>query len=159
VRVAYEFLSLFLPKVEFDYVYSHTIHIPTVLLPLGDYPKGCVQDENVPCKSTMIGWIFSGLPLLGSLIFLICSNISVYLRVRSTINKLNQNAAGDASRDQRKRDVATQATLYVVACFISIIWMVVVRTLESMGVGRDDEQSVFWLLLLTQIFFPAQGLW
>jgi predicted histidine transporter YuiF (NhaC family) len=107
----------------------------------------------------MIGWIFSGIPILGCLIFLIVSNISVYRRVRYTINKSNQIAAREQGREQQKKDVATQATLYVAACFMTVIWMAIVRQLESMGVARDDEQSVFWLLLLTQMFFPSQGLW
>lgn len=124
-----------------------------------DYPKGCVQDDNVPCRSILIGWIFAGFPLIGSLLFLTFSNLSIYLKVRSTITKVNHFADEDAERDQQKREVATQATLYVAACLSCIGWIIAVRTLESMGLKRDDEQSIFWVLLLSNIFSPAQGLW
>jgi hypothetical protein len=72
---------------------------------------------------------------------------------------VNRFADEDAERDHQRREVATQATLYVAACLSCIGWIIAVRTLESMGLKRDDEQSIFWVLLLSNIFSPAQGLW
>eukprot|EP00541_Cyclophora_tenuis_P017615 CAMPEP_0116566576 /NCGR_PEP_ID=MMETSP0397-20121206/14536_1 /TAXON_ID=216820 /ORGANISM="Cyclophora tenuis, Strain ECT3854" /LENGTH=144 /DNA_ID=CAMNT_0004093487 /DNA_START=186 /DNA_END=620 /DNA_ORIENTATION=- len=42
---------------------------------------------------------------------------------------------------------------------MTLLWIMLVRTLESMGVSREDETSVFGLLICLQIFFPLQGFW
>jgi hypothetical protein len=54
---------------------------------IGEYPKGCDEDPEIACISTIIGWIYSGFPLVGSLIFLIISNAMIYLKVRNTTQK------------------------------------------------------------------------
>jgi len=128
---------------------------------IGEYPKGCNENVNNPCISTLIGWIYSGIPLLGSLLFLILSNLAIYLKVRHTIAQSERFASrgSQQQRNVRQRDVGTQATLYVFAYFSCIGWMLAVRILESNGVSRDDEQSIYGILLLTGIFYPAQGFW
>ena len=128
---------------------------------LGEYPKGCNENVNNPCISSLIGWIYSGIPLLGSLLFLILSNLAIYLKVRHTIAQSERFASrgSQQQRNVRQRDVGTQATLYVFAYFSCIGWMLAVRILESNGVSRDDEQSIYGILLLTGIFYPAQGFW
>uniref|UniRef100_A0A7S1D3Y8 G-protein coupled receptors family 1 profile domain-containing protein n=1 Tax=Cyclophora tenuis TaxID=216820 RepID=A0A7S1D3Y8_CYCTE len=127
---------------------------------ISDYPRGCEEDPNVDCTGQVFGWIFSGIPLLSTLAFLLISNILIYLKVREIVAKQRRfSVSMDDSIRRKKQDVGTQASLYVAACFNTVIWLVVIRTLESLGVHREDESSVFHLLILTSFFYPLQGFW
>ena len=251
---------------------------------IGEYPRGCDEDPNVTCISTVIAWIYSGVPFLGSLLFLIVSNVMIYRKVSSTRSStgrfstdsigprsshqtrrystsadtsvLNTSGAATTRRtrqprkgsldstasrtdsivpglgngerqtslnstsgslglrasnigqprrgsmdsvasrtstadsivpglgygesapasstgfwsrwrrntpvpneNRKTRAVATQATLYVAACCNTVIWMVILRTVESSGTRREDESSVYWLSLLTSMTFSLQGFW
>jgi len=86
----------------------------------------------------------------------------IYCQVRATMKQARRRSQRASQRelfDQRGRDVGIQASLYVVACLSSIIWMIILRCLESVGIHREDEQSVYPLLLLAHFFFPLQGFW
>lgn len=180
---------------------------------IGEYPLGCDVDPNVPCNSTAIAWIYSGLPFIGSLLFLIVSNVMIYRKVsttRTTSRQYGQVAGGmttrmsvisvvsqldsamtlntaatntnnnngtttnslwsrfgrrnnqnDSVRRRRPqcsktKAVASQAFLYVAACFNTVFWMVLLRMQESSGVRREDESNIFWLSLMVSINFPLQ---
>ena len=204
---------------------------------IGEYPRGCDSNPDVECVSTIIGWIYAGVPHAGTLCFLIITNAMIYRKVKKTtkqsdqycienvaapqtdiattmdsvssddvidvqhgccigwiarirtyVKQTNVPRSGDrietgesitgtpgeiparipqrrprtalTSRGNRKtRAVARQATLYVAACFLTMIWMLILRTLESMGVTRDEESGVYWILVLTYITFPLEGFW
>ena len=59
---------------------------------IGEYPKGCSDDPAIPCTSTIIGWIYAGIPRLGSLAFLIISNAMIYRKVLKTTERLQRYA-------------------------------------------------------------------
>ena len=128
---------------------------------ISDFPRGCEEDPNVECTGQIYGWLFSGVPLLLSVVFLLVSNILIYLKVWSIVTKARRfSRTGEPDNFRRRRqDVATQASLYVAACFNTVMWLVVVRTLESMGVHSESESSVFHILVLTSFFYPLQGFW
>lgn len=128
---------------------------------ISDFPRGCEEDPDTECVGSVYGWIFFGFPLLATLVFLLVSNVLIYLRVRQIVVKVRRfsTISHDDSQRRKKQDVGTQASLYVAACFNTVIWQVVTRTLESMGVHREDESSVLHLLILTNFFFPLQGFW
>jgi hypothetical protein len=54
---------------------------------IGEYPQGCDSDPDVDCSSTIIAWIWGGLPFLGSFLFLVISNTIIYYKVRATTRK------------------------------------------------------------------------
>ena len=66
-------------------------------------------------------------------------------------------------RQQLKRLelVSSQARLYVGAFFVSNIWPLVLRVLESQSHNEEDEleAQMYTLLVLQNIFFPMQGFW
>jgi hypothetical protein len=207
---------------------------------IGEYPRGCNNNHEVECVSTIIGWIYSGIPHVGTLVFLVISNAMIYRKVRittqhsrqyhiasiaapqivilSTMDSVSSDELTDVqsglyvglianvracfkrkntergrrrsegdrietgvsilgtpsemsdripqrrrrmtSRGNSKtRAVARQATLYVAAFFTTMIWMLVLRTLESTGVTREEESGIYWILVLTYITFPLQGFW
>jgi hypothetical protein len=49
---------------------------------IGEFPQGCNEDPNVECISTMIGWIYSGIPIVGSFVVLTTTNFLIYRKVR-----------------------------------------------------------------------------
>ncbi|KAI2499637.1 hypothetical protein MHU86_14872 [Fragilaria crotonensis] len=208
---------------------------------IGEYPRGCDVNPEVECVSTLIGWIYGGIPHVGTLVFLIISNAMIYRKVRITTRQSDQysienidvpqtdivtatdsvsadegidvqrgccigliarvgtyfkqrnvlrsrQSEGDriengvsiigtssetpvrilqrrrraslTSRGNRKiKAVARQATLYVVACFSTMVWMLILRTLESSGVTREEESGIYWIVVMTSITYPLEGFW
>jgi hypothetical protein len=191
---------------------------------IGEFPHGCDDNPNVECTSTMIGWIYSGIPFAGSFIVLTITNLLIYRKVRLTTKQsrrysidsviahcnsiaqryslktsneipvhsekkvsfdvcktksleLGSNDGGscvvmpEQKNDRMKKigqkrhggqtnqSVLTQATLYVLASFSTTLCMSILRIIESEGVKRQDESSIFWLTLLTHVTYPLQGFW
>ena len=66
-------------------------------------------------------------------------------------------------RQQHKRLklVSSQARLYVGAFFLSTIWPLLVRVLETYtsDVYSYYETKIYWILVCQNIFFPLQGFW
>ena len=54
---------------------------------IGEYPKDCDTDPDVDCSSTIIAWIWGGIPFVGSFLFLVISNTIIYCKVRATTRK------------------------------------------------------------------------
>ena len=125
---------------------------------IGQYPKGCEDDSETVCISTTIGWIYSGLPAMGTFVFLVVANTLIYSKVRTTTGRTLRFARNGRCH-RADREVAAQSTLYVMACILTLIWPAILRTLESIGVQREDESDVLVLLLLGQLFYPFQGFW
>ncbi|KAI2493456.1 hypothetical protein MHU86_21074 [Fragilaria crotonensis] len=207
---------------------------------IGDYPKGCGEDPSVPCLDPIFVFIFGGIPLGASIIFLLVSNGMIYWKVCSTRRKSEQyrhtkfssttnvavgiasnsaheehgtrvtnsssissfsiagsrgeqqsdseigssigfaqrsweflkmlqpchkkSNASDAaalrssSREhQQARAVAIQATLYVLACLISLMGLIVMGVRQRAPVQREQQSDIFWLAVLVAITFPLQG--
>ena len=123
---------------------------------IGEYPKGCEDDEETECISTIIGWIFGGVPVIGTSMFLVVANTVIYSKVRRTTRQTTRFATRGHRADKQ---VAVQSILYVVACVSTLIWAMMVRTLESMGFHRESESDFLVLLFLAQLFYPLQGFW
>ena len=129
---------------------------------IGEYPQGCEDDEETECISTILAWIYTGVPAMGTLIFLVVANIVIYLKVRKTMGRtrrFSMSSTNSATRHRADKQVAVQSTLYVMACIMTLVWSVMLRTLESMGVHRENESDVILLLFLGQFFYPLQGFW
>lgn len=58
---------------------------------------------------------------------------------------------------QRIREVARQATFYVVAFMATYLTSGVVQILGAYGYDRNDERALFPLLVLQALFLPSQG--
>jgi hypothetical protein len=54
---------------------------------IGDYPRGCDIDPTLECTSTFIGWFYSGVPLLGSFIFLLLTNLFIFIKVQKILKQ------------------------------------------------------------------------
>jgi len=142
-----------------------------------NYPKGCdLPGSSVKCKSSMVAWVFGGSILIFVVVSLSINNLIIYFHVRSTMAKsqrrswtrvversgeLASSAVNHApavdSKVKRVRAVATQAFLYVAAFVLSYVWTGVLRNLESAGYTREDEATLFPLLVLQALFEPIQG--
>jgi hypothetical protein len=57
---------------------------------IGEYPRGCDGDPDLECTSTLIGWFYSGVPFLGSFVFLLIANFLIYRKVRKTTKQASQ---------------------------------------------------------------------
>jgi hypothetical protein len=57
---------------------------------IGEYPRGCDEDPTLECTSTLIGWFYSGIPFVGSFLFLLIANFLIYRKVRKTTKQASQ---------------------------------------------------------------------
>ena len=82
-----------------------------------------------------------------------------HLTCRKNTNPSAVTVAGKRrSREyQQARAVAVQATLYVSACFASLIGLVAMTIPEGARVNREQESDIYWLLVLTCVTLPLQG--
>jgi uncharacterized membrane protein YozB (DUF420 family) len=140
-----------------------------------DYPKNCGDDpwdSGEPCKGELMAWIFGGILIFPAMISLIVNNALIYGHVRRTTftaqkrssipidpaSQQRQRREVD-SQTQRVREVAIQAFLYVFAFLITYIWTILLRLLESAGFDAEDENSIYFLLVLQSALYPSQGVW
>jgi hypothetical protein len=67
-----------------------------VLCWIGEYPRGCDEDPNLECTSTIIGWFYSGIPLLGSFVFLLITNFFIFQKVHKTTRQSKRYSIDNA---------------------------------------------------------------
>lgn len=122
-------------------------------------PSSCTDGTQLACYSQLFGWAFGGGPLFLVVFFLLISNIMIYCKVRLAVKRSSRYEI--AGRELKKtRQVASQATLYVVACFNTVVWQLSIRGVESLElVTKEDESEFFWLMVLVSTFYPLQGFW
>jgi len=142
------------------------------------YPENCGPDPTETgetCKSVMIAWIFGGIPMLFLFVVVAVNNWLIYFFVRRTIEKSKRHSRIAATRagmseatarslraataqEKRIQTVATHAFLYVMAFLSSQMWIMILRLLEGANLATaSDEDQLFPILLLAQVFVPLQG--
>ena len=129
-----------------------------------DYPRNCGTDPTETgetCKSTVIAWIFGGIPVFLMVVFIAVNNTLIYIHVRRTIYRSRRRsflptAASDA-QTKRVRAVATQAFLYVTAFVLTSVWIVSIKILESMGFDGQHDDQIYFLLVGASVFSPLSG--
>ena len=127
---------------------------------VGEYPEGCTDDPNLTCYGQIFGWIFAGAPMLLVLGFLIVSNIAIYCEVRASVETSGRYADGARQQAQKTKQVGSQATLYAMTFFNTVVWQVAIRGIEATElVTRETESDMFWVLVLASLFYPLQGFW
>lgn len=150
-------------------------------MPAAKSPQGCTVDPDA-CTHVPVGWIFTGIPYLSSVGFMIVANIAIYCMVRRTVlktmghrmhavvrtlsrNRVNSSESPPLRRtsispDERKvRDVGIQSLLYVGTSVNTVIWMMFLRMIdggEISTIGRNEESRVYWLLIMVHLTYPSQ---
>lgn len=129
---------------------------------IGEYPENC--DEKGNCVSSFIGLAFAGVWLVLVFFGLPISNLIIYLHVRKTMKKTQtKNSEVEVSSDwdeiqnERVREVAQQGFLYVIFFYVAYSPVFVIRMLDGFGMDREDEASIYWLLILYSTLLPLQG--
>jgi hypothetical protein len=147
---------------------------------VSDFPDGCDVDpnNNVPCKSTSIAYIFVGYPYFVSFTVILVNKILIVLHVwkGATTTSRNPAAAGTTSMEgqnramrspahaSRARSVVIQSFLYVGVFLLTFFCAGTIRVLESLDVGLtsepggvNDEKKLLPLLVVNRILFPSVG--
>ena len=153
---------------DLTYLYrSRRIYAPcfriTQVCWIGEYPADCEAEGT--CVSTMIGWIYAGLPFVLVFLGLPIINLIIFLYVRKQFGFSLANVA-DKTQDltprqqaqqMRVREVAQQGFMYVVFFYVSYTPAFVVRVLEGLGMDGEKEENIYWVLIMNSIFLPLQG--
>lgn len=82
------------------------------------------------------------------------SNVTIYCRVRHVMRRSFSNAAVA----RRTKDVAIQATLYVLAVLLVVPGNLIIKTQEKNGVTSESATEVYGALLFCQLCYPLLGL-
>jgi hypothetical protein len=135
---------------------------------VNDWPKGC--DQTGGCLSQRIGIIYAGIPFLFSFMSILINNVMIYRYVSSIFKSLDRGRTQGmtaeeaiAARELRNLDdnkikeVATQGFLYVGSFLFCYVPATVLRLIEAFTYNYDDS-GIYWLLLMTAITLPLQGL-
>lgn len=123
---------------------------------ISDYPDGCLDDTG-ECKSPLIAWGFSGIWVAFMLVSIVVNNIIIYRYVRRLLMQSMQSSMNRVAQNKRIKEVATQATLYVLAFTCTFIWTVVLRIMEGLRFDAEDEAQLFPLLIVQNIMVPSTG--
>jgi len=123
---------------------------------ISDYPEGCMDDTG-ECKSPLIAWIFAGIWAAFMLVSIVLNNIIIYRYVRKLLMQSMRSSMVQVTQTKRIHEVATQATLYVLAFTCTFIWTVVLRIMESLRFDAEDEAHLFPLLVIQNIMVPSTG--
>jgi hypothetical protein len=91
-----------------------------VLCWIGKYPRGCDEDPTMECTSTIIGWIYMGVPFLGSFVFLLITNFCIYQKVRITTRQSRQysidcviarNSVNDSRNSSNENSIESKCSM------------------------------------------------
>ena len=113
-------------------------------------------------QHVMLGAIFA-LPFFVCVAWLPISNLLIYCAVSRVLGRTTRTRDGTSSVSynatvaRRNRDVAVQATLYVLAVLIVVPGNLIIKTKEKNGVTSESASEVFAALLWTQICYPLLG--
>ena len=132
------------------------------------YPTGCLDKDDVEC--TRGGWIAAGLSYGVVLIVFIASIVGfygtyqVYVTVRDRIRSSTSRSfrgVTNNSMTNRLNEVSRQAIGYSLVYLNTIIWPVLITLAYLVFIpdqlGQDEAPSIYWLELLSAIFYPLQG--
>jgi hypothetical protein len=72
-------------------------------------------------------------------------------------DKANTLTPRQEAQQLRVKEVAQQGFLYVSVFYLVHTPAFVVRVLEGMGVDRDDESEIYWILVANSLLLPLQG--
>ena len=155
-----------------------------------EWPEGCgcseakgefIEDGAECCVSSIIGWLYGGIPTILSFLLVLINNFLVYLHVRTTIQRGRQAASKNTeairmsfkmdsmrnvNNNQKKkkdpqlkriRGVATQAFWYVTVFLIVYTPSFVLKVLEAYVMWPKDEGTWYPLIVIRELTYPAQG--
>ena len=135
---------------------------------LGRFPQYCETEQNpVPClrgadiDPALVGYIVAGLPAIASIVIVAVCNIMIYRAARKQGEATRRFAIESLPPNQtpeRTRDIAAQATWYVVVFLNSLFWQLLLRFLDAADVITwENESSYTALILLGQFFSSSSG--
>jgi hypothetical protein len=132
---------------------------------INDFPDECTVNGRGACvrgyNAFLYGYFFSLIPAVMSFLVVLFSNVLIFLRARH-VEHANRRFAAVPARQRavaRTNAIATQAFLYVLAFCNSLFWFAALRIFDSLDQGiRDNESSVFWLILLGSFLYTCQGI-
>ena len=148
---------------------KHCSHTPSLFCRITRrITQGCWIGSHI---DNWIVWIYGGVPFVFVYLSLPISNMIIYCYVRKqfgmTRGKLSTTAAitdkantltpRQEAQQLRVKEVAQQGFLYVTAFYLVHTPAFVVRVLEGMGVDRDEESEIYWILVANSILLPLQG--
>jgi hypothetical protein len=132
---------------------------------IGQYPANCEAEGG--CISTLIGWIYGGLPVGLVYLGLPINNLVIYLYVRKQFgiqktmiidtNNTRPLTAREQAQKLRVREVAQQGFLYVAFFYVSYTPAFVIRVLEGLGMDGEKEANIYWVLVMNAALLPLQG--
>jgi hypothetical protein len=72
-------------------------------------------------------------------------------------DKANALTPRQEAQQLRVKEVAQQGFLYVTVFYLVHTPAFVIRVLEGLGVDRDEESEIYWILVANSILLPLQG--
>ena len=127
------------------------------------YPMDCLRRDGVECQrgEGYEFWLFlNNAPAILFFCAVIVSCVLTYLKVRSVESRGAQwsfSQTASRSSERRVRESATQATLYIVAFWVTYASFAIVVTFGPSPATKTNRGFYLPLVILTKIFLPLQG--
>ena len=133
------------------------------------YPIDCGKEANpVPCErggnidTTTAGSILTGVPAISSILIVLFCNALLYTTVRgreveSSRFSVNEVPRRSSRMRERTKEIAAQATWYVIIFANSHIWEMIFALLHQADVISSESESNFTALILVAQFFASSS--
>jgi len=124
---------------------------------INDYPEGCGDGSGEECTSPQIAWFMAGIPGFIMIVSIVVNNLVNFCYVRRQLMRSMRASMNSSVQSERIKDVAKQASLYVVAFIGTYVWSLLLRIMESQSYDAEDEAALFPFLVLQSILVPSTG--
>jgi hypothetical protein len=132
------------------------------------YPIDCGKEANpVPCErggnidTTTAASILTGVPAVSSILIVLVCNALLYttVRGREVASQFSDSVVPRRSNRMRERtkEIAAQATWYVIIFANAHIWEMIFALLHQAEVITSDNESKFTALILVAQFFASSS--